>query len=326
MKIISIVGNRPQFIKLKPVYEAIKKYKRITHLILHSGQHYDFEMSGQFFQEFQLPRPDFNIKLCTREFELHGHRTVEMLGEIEDILFAQQPDWVVVYGDTDTTLSGALGAAKLGLRVAHVESGLRCGRKKMAEEINRIAVDHLADVCFASTHVSMDNLTEEGIQGIFTGDVMYDIAKSTKTKIIYPKGTYVYVTYHRAENLNEKKMKGLAKLLTSIAKQKLVIFPVHPHTRQLIDKFKLDFGKTVLTEPYGYVDSLSLIKNADRVITDSGGVQREAFFFNVPCQVLREETEYPEIYFKGSELPRPKEPFGDGHAAEKIAKYLANNS
>ena len=305
MKIVSVVGARPQFIKLSP----LSKELRIKHreIIVHTGQHYDYELSRVFFSQLSIPKPDYNLGIGSAE---HGEQTGRMLKGIEEILLFEKPDLVVVYGDTNSTLAGALAGAKLNLPVAHIEAGLRSFVKSMPEEINRVLTDHVSSLLFCPTPTSVKNLKREGItKGVhLVGDVMYDALKGNlaaaekKSKIMRKLGLvgseFYLVTIHRAENTDDKRnLKKITRIVTNLDRK--TVFPVHPRTRNRLAEFRLLDGllrrdDLLLIDPVSYLDMLILEKNASCVLTDSGGVQKEAFFLKTPCLTLREETEWVE--------------------------------
>jgi UDP-N-acetylglucosamine 2-epimerase len=305
MKIISVVGARPQFIKLSSLSKELRRKHR--EIILHTGQHYDDELSRIFFSELSIPKPDYNLGIGSSE---HGEQTGRMLEKTEEVLLFEKPDLVVVYGDTNSTLAGALASAKQNIPVAHVEAGLRSFKKSMPEEINRILTDHVSSLLFCPTPTSVKNLKREGItKGVhLVGDVMYDSLrenlsmaekKSTimKRLNLTPKDFYL-MTIHRAENTDIKKnLKKITQILTNLDGK--VVFPMHPRTRKRLAEFKLldklaSKENLHLIDPVSYLDMLILEKNAKAVLTDSGGVQKEAFFLRTPCLTLREETEWVE--------------------------------
>lgn len=386
LKIMDIVGARPQFIKLAPILLAIKRRNEghqdthIDEVLVHTGQHYDYEMSQVFFDELGLKPPDYHLGVGSGT---HGYQTGEMLKRIEGVLLKEKPDLVMVYGDTNTTLAGALAAAKLCIPVAHVEAGLRSFKKSMPEEINRVLTDHLSTFLFCPTETAVRNLEREGFTNIVnsghllpfspyplslipspstpvvinTGDVMYDAVllyldlAEKKFKILEqldlrPKG-YALATVHRAENTDDReRLKGIFQGLAALAKEGLpVIVPLHPRTRKALSSlFPTPYPSTPnlrLIDPVSYLDMLALEKNARVILTDSGGVQKEAFFFRVPCVTLREETEWVEtvetgwntlVGFDPERIVRAvleaREgiecawPYGDGRAAERIVKTL----
>lgn len=353
MKILTIVGARPQFIKAYPVCKALERAGH-EEFIVHTGQHYDYQMSRVFFDEMGIPKPDVNLGVGSG---IHGKQTGEMLIQIEQLLLTEKPDWVLVYGDTNSTLAGALAAIKLHIPVAHVEAGLRSFNRAMPEEHNRVLTDHSADLLFCPTQTAVDNLAIENIkQGVhLVGDTMYDavlafyeIAREKspilKNLNINPK-QYLLATLHRPYNTDEPD--GLRNIMNAFgAIKQTIIFPVHPRTLMKIDQFDIDAGRIApnvrFIEPVGYLDMLVLEHNAKIILTDSGGIQKEAYFFEIPCITMRPETEWVETvrggwnvlvgadqekiidavnnhaWFRkiGSDL------FGDGQAATKIVAHI----
>lgn len=314
MKIISVVGARPQFIKLAALSKELRKKHR--EIILHTGQHYDKELSEVFFSDLSIPRPDYNLGIGSAE---HGKQTGRILESIEKILLSEKPKLVIVYGDTNSTLAGALAAAKQNIPVAHVEAGLRSYKKSMPEEINRVLTDHVSSFLFCPTPTSVKNLKKEGItRGVhLVGDVMYDSLRDhikvaeRKSRIIQKlslkKKDYYLVTLHRAENTDFKE--NLQRVIQIVANlDKKVVFPVHPRTKRKLKEFKLlnrllSLSDLILIDPVSYLDMLILEKNARFVLTDSGGVQKEAFFLRTPCLTLREETEWVEtLEYRSNQL------------------------
>ncbi len=360
IKIASIVGARPQFIKLIPIVKAINSsinnsYK-IKHLIIHTGQHYDYLMNKVFFDELQIPEPDYNLEVGSGT---HGYQTGTMLKKIEEVLLKEKPNIVIVYGDTNSTLAGALAAVKLHIPIAHIEAGLRSYNKLMPEEINRILTDHISTYLFCPSKTAVKNLKKEGIKkGVYlVGDVMYDtllitleIAKNKDHTIIQklnlkPK-EYALVTIHREENTtNFEIFNSIFSAIVEIANNGLtVVFPVHPRTRKVINTIFSDFSlpsNLLLIEPISYLDMILLEANSKVILTDSGGVQKEAFFLKVPCITLRQETEWIETVKLGwntlagtqkekiikavFNLNKGKKyylPYGKGKAAQKIVNKI----
>lgn len=351
--IATIVGARPQFIKVAPVSKALAESGRAREILIHTGQHFDADMSDVFFDELGLQRPDYQLDVHGGG---HGAMTGAMLQKLEPVLSALQPDCVLVYGDTNSTLAGALVAAKLGIPIAHVEAGLRSFNRAMPEEINRIVADRLSDLLFASTATAKRNLEREGIspsQIYQVGDVMYDaaiqfaeIASQRRGVLdrlgIAPK-TYVLATVHRAENTDDPaRLVTLVTALEDIAGQRPVVLPLHPRTGQRMAAAGLAFKKVTTIPPVGYLDMVALESQASVIATDSGGVQKEAFFYQVPCVTLRDETEWVELIELGwNRLASPAEsdivkavlgavgcrgaaaqPYGDGKSAQAIAEVL----
>ncbi len=308
IKIISIVGARPQFIKATVVSREIAKHADLREIIIHTGQHFDKEMSEIFFKELKIRAPKYylNINCLT-----HGSMTGRMLESIEKILLAEKPDIVLVYGDTNTTLSGALAAKKLHIKVAHVEAGLRSFNLEMPEEINRIVADRMSDILFCPTEAAINNLKKEGFANfrcriVRSGDVMQDTAyyysSFAKKPDIYLNDQFVLVTIHRAENTdNPHRLTSIFSALNKISKEIPVILPLHPRTKNVLGNrgFNIDFR---IVKPVGYLEMIYLIQKCSLVMTDSGGLQKEAFFFKKPCITLRDETEWVELVENGYNL------------------------
>ncbi len=306
--LLTVVGARPQFIKASPVSQALAK-AGITELIVHTGQHYDQGMSDVFFDELGIAPPFLNLNVGSGS---HGDQTGKMLAGIEKALIEHKPAALMVYGDTNSTLAGALAAAKLHIPVAHVEAGLRSFNKRMPEEINRILADHASDVLFAPTQTAMQNLANENIASekcIFIGDVMYSTAllhgeRAESTSDILQKlnlepKKYILATIHRAENTDDPaRLRAIFDGLAKVHQNTTVLLPLHPRTQAVLEREGLleqVKGSIQLTDPVGYLDMVMLEKNAALVATDSGGVQKEAYFHDVPCVTLRDETEWVEL-------------------------------
>ncbi len=349
MKIVSIVGARPQFIKCAPVSKELRKKNH--EILIHTGQHYDYELSKVFFDQLGIPEPDYNLEVGSAS---HGKQTGKMLVEIEKVLVDEKPDVVLVYGDTNSTLAGALASVKLHVPIGHVEAGLRSFDRNMPEEINRVLTDHASDLLFVPTQTAVNHLKKEGIsQGVFlVGDVMYDVLKQSlplakksqilKTLSIQPKEYYL-ATIHRPSNTDTtENLSTITKALSSADKQ--VIFPIHPRTKHFIKEHELErsIGQNVkMIPPVSYFDFLWLEQNAEKILTDSGGIQKESYLLKVPCITLRENTEWVETIQDGwnilvgtdKEKIRDaienfnptgvqRDLFGTGDASTKIVKIL----
>ena len=366
IKIVTVVGARPQFIKAAVISRAFashnygKKHGAVREIVVHTGQHFDDQMSQVFFDEMGIPAPDYNLGIGGLT---HGAMTGRMIEAIEEVLVSEKPDFVLVYGDTNSTLAGAIAAAKLQISLAHVEAGLRSFNRDMPEEINRVLTDHAAQILFAPTRLAVENLLKEGIpQNMvhLVGDVMYDAAlfhanqAEQQSKIIgklkIKCREYVLVTLHRAENTdNPGRLRAIVEGLLRVAHEIPVVFPLHPRTRARLQQEGMDnevFAKLGITEPVGYLDMVMLEKNARLIATDSGGVQKEAYFYKVPCITLRDETEWMELVEMGANQVVPpvdaqtvsqailsalhrkvhtdasKYPYGDGTAGKKIVAKL----
>ncbi|MEX2007800.1 MAG: UDP-N-acetylglucosamine 2-epimerase (non-hydrolyzing), partial [Candidatus Levyibacteriota bacterium] len=308
--IVSIIGARPQFVKAAPVSRKLRE--KFTEILVHTGQHYDTNMSDVFFKELGIPEPDYNLGVGSGP---HGEQTGKMLIEIEKVLVKEKPNLVLVYGDTNSTIAGSLAAAKLHIKVAHVEAGLRSFNREMPEELNRVVTDHLSDLLFCPTGSAVENLKKEGIvEGVFnTGDVMYDAVLSNskiltsgrreevlKTYQLKPK-TYLYATVHRPVNTdNPQNLKNIFEALAESGET--VVLPIHPRTRKAISDQQLsvvNYPAIKLIDPVGYRENLILMENAKKVLTDSGGIQKEAYFLKVPCITMRDETEWVETVEDG---------------------------
>ncbi len=360
-RIMPIVGVRPQIIKAAPVIHALSKTKGVQLQLVHSGQHYDYEMSTRFFEDMDLPNPMINLKVGSGS---HTYQTATMMLRLENVITKNRPDIVVVFGDANTTLAGALSAAKMGIRVAHVEAGLRSGDMRMPEEMNRILVDHCAQTLFAPTQTAVKNLLREGIyHGKIKscGDTMVDSMLAMKaamnhseilSKLGIEPRSYAVMTTHRAENVDDPdKLHEILRAITQISTP--VVFPVHPRTETRLKSFALwnalaRSPNIKLTKPLPYIDMLELIRQSNLLMTDSGGLQKEAFLLQVPCLTLRDSTEWIETLHAGANrlvqiraskiesaykrimndqglrrrLRRLGNPFGDGKAARKIVKVL----
>ncbi|MEM3504803.1 MAG: UDP-N-acetylglucosamine 2-epimerase (non-hydrolyzing) [Archaeoglobaceae archaeon] len=356
MKIATVVGARPQFIKMFVVSRELDR-AGFEEIIIHTGQHYDYEMDRIFFEQLKIPEPDYNLGVGSGT---HGFQTGEMIKRIEEVLFKEKPDIVLVYGDTNSTLAGALVGAKLGIKIAHVEAGLRCYDKSVPEEINRVLTDHISSYLFAPTKRAVENLKKEGlVEGVYlTGDVMLDAVLQTLhiaeqnseilEKLELDKGDYLLATVHRAENTDIKEnLTEIVKALIECGEK--IVFPMHPRTRKMLIQFSIlseleKADNIIITKPLGYLDMLMLEKNARKILTDSGGVQKEAYFFRVPCITLRNKTEWSETVEDGwnilvgankeriiwaIESFEPKgdsytSKFGNGKASERIVEILGD--
>ncbi len=309
MKIVTVVGARPQFIKAAAVSRALRK--SCAEVLVHTGQHYDDNMSRVFFDELDIPPPDYHLGIGSGS---HGAQTGAMLSAIEDVLLAEKPDRVMVYGDTNSTLAGALAAAKLHIPVAHVEAGLRSFNRRMPEEINRVLTDHLSDLLFCPSPAAVANLAGEGVAaGVhLVGDVMYEalihaVAVAERKSDVLGRlrlqaGQYALATIHRAENTDDPpRLVRLMDALQEISRHRPVVFPVHPRTRRRLESIERaqQSGDVRLLEPMGYLDMVRLEAAASVLLTDSGGMQKEAYWLHVPCVTLREETEWVETVQQG---------------------------
>jgi UDP-GlcNAc3NAcA epimerase len=358
MNLITIVGARPQFVKAAPVSAALAAAGTIRERLLHTGQHFDDDMSAVFFRELGIAPPAWNLGIGGGS---HGAMTGAQLAAIEAILVAEKPDAVLLYGDTNSTLSGALAAAKLNIPVAHVEAGLRSFNRRMPEEINRVLTDHVSRWLFAPTELAVANLRREGISGASVhqvGDVMVDAAlrfsKIAAARPLRPVVSaalggraFALVTVHRAENTDEPaRLQAIVGALRALAGEIDVVWPLHPRTRKVLATLGLDVDDLPSLHavgPLGYLDMIELQASAQLVVTDSGGVQKEAFFFGRPCVTLRDETEWVELVDAGwnrlapptsvealtaafhaaiGSTGRPVRPYGDGTAAQRIADIL----
>jgi UDP-GlcNAc3NAcA epimerase len=358
-QIVTIVGARPQFVKAAVVSRVIDEWNAanpdapVNEMLVHTGQHYDRNMSQVFFDELDIREPAVNLEIGSGR---HGEMTARMLSSIEDLLIREQPDWVLVYGDTNSTLAGALAAAKLHIPIAHVEAGLRSFNRRMPEEINRVLVDHVAAVLFCPTETAVRNLRREGIvEGVENvGDVMLDASlyyrqvARQKSDILnrlgLAEGGYALATCHRAENTNDPvRLRRILQALAEVSRAMPVILPLHPRTRSTVADRSMESllsGITVI-EPVPFIDMIRLEESARVIVTDSGGVQKEAYFFKVPCVTLRDETEWVETVETGwnrvvgadherivagalEACPQAQWPplYGDGKAGAKILQRL----
>lgn len=368
MKLIQIVGARPQFIKYFPLQKVLEKEDNIKDILVHTGQHYDYQMSEVFFKQLGIKKPDYHLEVGSAT---QGVQTAKIIEKVEKVLIEEKPDFVIVYGDTNSTLGGALAAAKLHIPIIHIESGLRSYNKKMPEEINRVLTDHISSILLCPTKNACDNLKKEGFKNIAqkgklisldykinnteitsdnplvinTGDIMYDAvilslkaAKNHSTILkklnIEPK-TYSFMTLHRAENTDDpERLKEMINFVVAHSKTKEIYFPVHPRTAKIIKSQKIELPEKIKPlEPLDYFDTLTMLNNALELFTDSGGMQKEAYWLKVPTITLRDETEWVEtvksgwnvLYkdYNGSHKLKKQLPyFGDGKTAERIKKVL----
>ncbi len=359
MKIVTIVGARPQFIKAAAISRVLRERRQAAggaatvERIVHTGQHYDRNMSEVFFEEMDIPKPDYNLEIAGGS---HGQMTGRMLEAVEAVLLQEKPDWLLIYGDTNSTLAGALAAAKLHIPVAHVEAGLRSFNMRMPEEINRILADRVSTLLFCPTSTAVANLQAEGVrEGVHdVGDVMYDVSlfyrglalerSTVLDDLKLGEGNYVLATCHRAENTDDPlRLRGIVEALAIIARQLPVVLPLHPRTRKLLAEQGLAgaLGAVKVVDPVSFLDMVRLEQSAQAIVTDSGGVQKEAYFFGVPCLTTRDETEWVETVDSGwnrlvgadaatitsayAALQRPAARpllYGDGHAADRILDLL----
>ncbi|RMA58948.1 non-hydrolyzing UDP-N-acetylglucosamine 2-epimerase [Ulvibacter antarcticus] len=313
MKIVTIIGARPQFIKSAAVSQAIIDFntenlgETVEEIIVHTGQHYDSNMSDVFFDQMNIPKPKYHLDINGLS---HGAMTGQMLEEIEKVLQTETPDWVLIYGDTNSTLAGALAASKLHIKVAHVEAGLRSFNMNMPEEVNRILTDRVSTILFCPTDSAIENLEKEGYKNlditiVKNGDVMLDasmlfsaFAKAPSEKL---PNSFLLATIHRAENTDDpNRLKGIFKALNTISEEKPIVLPLHPRTKKYIEKYNIQLSPNLFCiDPVGYLEMLFLLQNCDMVLTDSGGLQKEAFFFEKFCLTLRDETEWVELIENG---------------------------
>ena len=356
MKILSIVGARPQFVKAAVLSRALRRARGVREVLVHTGQHYDDKMSRVFFEELKIPEPDVNLGIGSGS---HGAQTGRMLEALETTMLAHRPDCVLVYGDTNSTLAGALAAAKLHIPVGHVEAGLRSFNMAMPEEINRIVADCVSRWLFCPTQKAVDNLRAEGVSEsrlFCPGDVMYDAALFYNA-IARPgffvqalldelKGDFCVCTVHRAENTDSvERLRGIVAAIEEIATDVPVVLPLHPRTRARLEAFGIGCSRVRVIDPASYFDMICLLRACRAVLTDSGGLQKEAFFFGRPCVTLRDETEWTELValgvnllggtrkesicaawheLRGAQCDFTARPYGDGAAGEAIVRLLVD--
>ena len=304
MKIVTVIGARPQFIKAAVVSRAIAAHKDIKEVIVHTGQHFDANMSDIFFEEMCIPKPDYNLNVNGLG---HGAMTGQMLEKIEAVLLQEKPDWVLVYGDTNSTIAGALAAKKLHIKVGHVEAGLRSFNMDMPEEINRILTDRISDILFCPTETAVNNLKKEGYENINcrivrNGDVMQDAALFYAGRAERPKADipedFVLCSVHRAENTDDpERLRNIFSALEEISKTCRVVLPLHPRTKGKLSAIGYDTNNShiLFIEPVGYLEMVWMLKHCRLVMTDSGGLQKEAYFFDKDCITFRDETEWVEL-------------------------------
>ena len=349
MKIVSIVGARPQFVKEAVIQKEIRKYPDIQEIVVHTGQHYDSNMSGVFFDVLNMRKPDYNLGIHGKS---HARMTAEMMTALEEVILKEKPDIVVLYGDTNSTLAGALVCAKLKVPVAHIEAGLRQEPKDMPEEINRVLTDHVSTYLFTPSQTGVENLEREGITRNvhFTGDVMYDVYKEMEDSFDYSllermgltRDRYMVMTLHRDFNVDNREiLEGILSQVGRIAEEIPVVFPIHPHTRKNVEIFGLQkcLENITVTEPVDYLQLMGLTKYALKIITDSGGYQKEAYFAGKEACILMPDTSWRELVERGvntltdsrnlyeaalaKRTHTVKEGiYGDGHAGEKIMEIL----
>lgn len=354
MKVVTVIGARPQFVKAATVSRELTR-AGIQEVLIHTGQHFDHNMSQVFFEEMEIPHPHYNLEVSGLN---HGAMTGRMLEKIEGILLTEKPDYVLVYGDTNSTLAGALAAVKLHIPVAHVEAGLRSFEMKMPEEVNRILTDRISKILFCPTQTAIDNLNREGFQHfdcnmVLAGDVMYDAVMyyqsriETHAKILQQEQLvgkpFVLATLHRAENTNDPaRLRSICDAFNEISQKVKIVLPLHPRTKAFLEQNHIPLHAHLI-EPVGYFDMLALLKNCQLVMTDSGGLQKEAYFFEKFCITLRDQTEWVELVEAGANViagadrknivdqfsanyQRPIKVkhglYGDGHAAATIVSYL----
>jgi len=358
MKVVTIIGARPQFVKAATVSRELKK-AGIQEILVHTGQHFDHNMSQVFFDEMEIPHPHYNLEISGLN---HGAMTGRMLEKIEDVLLKEKPTYVLVYGDTNSTLAGALAAVKLHIPVAHVEAGLRSFEMKMPEEVNRILTDRISKILFCPTQTAINNLNQEGFQNfdcnvVLSGDVMFDAVNYYQSKIDthstvmrsqHLEGKpFVLATLHRAENTNDPaRLKAICEAFNKINQEIKIVLPLHPRTKAFLENYHIPLHAHIIG-PVGYFDMLALLKHCQMVMTDSGGLQKEAYFFEKFCITLRDQTEWVELVENGANVLaganqetivtqfqtnhhksfKVKEGlYGDGHAAASIVSNLIQSS
>jgi UDP-GlcNAc3NAcA epimerase len=367
MKILTILGARPQFIKSATVSRAIKEYNiacddnAIEEIIIHTGQHFEYNMSGVFFDQLDIPKPHYNLGIYGLP---HGAMTARMLERVEELVLQESPDWLLVYGDTNSTLAGALAAAKQNVKIGHIEAGLRSGNAQMPEEINRILTDRISTTLFCPTQTALDNLDKEGYPYpvangttqliVNVGDVMYDAAflyRDLAKRMVFldkwelVENAYALCTLHRQSTVdNAQSLMDVVNAIIEISKEIKVILPIHPRTKERLRRLPAwrDLNNLLIVDPLPYLEMQRLLMGAKFVLTDSGGLQKEAFFHAVPCITMRDETEWPETVLHGgnvlagtdyrrivdastktAKVSTVSSYFGDGQAAKRIVDILA---
>lgn len=354
LKIVTVIGARPQFVKAAAMKHALMCYKNVEEIIIHTGQHYHDNLSKIFFSELELAKPKYNLNVGSAS---HGHQTSQMLSRIEDVLVNEKPHCVLVYGDTNSTLAGALAAVKLHIPIVHVEAGLRSYNHLQVEEINRVLTDRISDLLFVPSQDSANNLLKEAVSADkihIVGDIMYDVAKIFKEKSqasdVLKKShisskNYIVATIHRAENTDDiANLQAIVNAFNKLSCEYDLVIPMHPRTQQSLAQhgFSLD-SKIKILEPLGFLDMMKLVSDAKLVITDSGGLQKEAFYHKIPCITLRDVTEWVELTQIGWNVVLPptkinellplvekmselrqswQNPYGDGDTAEKIVNVM----
>lgn len=357
IKVLIIVGARPQFVKAAALSRKIAENKLIIEILVHTGQHFDTQMSDVFFDEMQIPKPHYYLGVNGKS---HGAMTGQMIEKIEEVLLIEKPDWVIVFGDTNSTLAGAIAAKKMHIKIAHVEAGLRSYNNLMPEEINRILTDRISDVLFCPTQTAYDNLVREGFLEfdtdlVISGDIMEDAAlhysdlitdSSILTQIGVKPQNYILATIHRAENTdNLDRLHEIVSALNELSQNIDVVMPIHPRTQKIFEASGFDI-QFKLIDPVGYFDMITLLKNCNIVMTDSGGLQKEAYFFGKFCLTLRDETEWVELVENGYNFicganrskiaemymqvihklyPNKINLYGNGEAANNVINYLINH-
>jgi len=352
LKVLSIIGARPQFVKEAVIQHEINKYEDVKEIVVHTGQHYDENMSGIFFDVLNMRRTDYNLGITASS---HGEMTGKMMIELEKIMLKESPDIVLLYGDTNSTLAGAIAAAKLKIKIAHVEAGLRQEPKDMPEETNRVLTDRISSYLFVPSQLGIDNLKKEGIiQNVyFTGDVMYDVFLKMKPKFDYSlmrdlnlkENEFIMMTMHRDFNVDiPEKLEKILKDVNKLSKEIKVVLPVHPRTKKRINEFGLNehLSNLLVIEPIDYLKLMGLTEMCFKAVTDSGGYQKEAYFAGKQAVIIMPDTSWRELtdsglnilsdvdkvydnVMNGKSVPYIKDTYGDGKASEKIVSILRNN-